>query len=43
VLNLKGDFNEPPLSEKVFLGGCNPFRGLFAICLRIPDFIPIKE
>jgi hypothetical protein len=43
VFNLKGDFSEPPLSERVFIGGCNPFRALFAVCIKVPDFIPIKD
>lgn len=43
ILNLKGDFNEPPHSDRIFLGNCNPFRALFAVCLKVPDFIPIKD
>ena len=43
VFNLKGDFTVPPQTERVMLGGCNPFRGLFAVCLKVPDFVPMRE
>jgi hypothetical protein len=41
VFNLKGDLADSQKSKKDICN-CNPFQGLFAICLRVPDFIPIK-
>jgi hypothetical protein len=42
IVNLKGDFADNQ-KTKALLGNCNPFQGLFAVCLRVPDFIPIRE
>jgi len=42
IFNLKGDFADGP-KERSFLGNSNPFQALFAVCLKVTDFIPIKE
>ena len=41
IFNLKGDFADNN-KDKTFLGNSNPFQALFAVCLRVPDFIPIR-
>ena len=43
ILNLKGDLVENQTKEATFIENCNPYKALFAVCLRVADFIPIRD
>jgi len=43
ILNLKGDLGDNHSKEAKFIESCNPYKALFAVCMRVPDFIPIRD
>lgn len=43
ILNLKGDLVDNQTKEAGLIENGNPYKALFAVCLRVPDFIPIRD